>query len=154
MNVVDEPSEIPAEYVPEPNEPDPETVIPPPELEIVVVPEKVFVPDRASVPALDLVKPYAPDRTPEMVAVTPDDTSIVESAPIATVPDHSPAALNDSAPAGENPVPEIVKFSETVIAVVTFSVDPLATVVAASVVPNAATFDTSMTPALTVVVPV
>ena len=39
VNVVDEPSEIPAEYVPEPNEPDPETVIPPPELEIVVVPE-------------------------------------------------------------------------------------------------------------------
>jgi hypothetical protein len=89
-----------------------------------------------------------------MVAVTPDDTSIVESAPIATVPDHCPAALNDNAPAGENPVPEIVKFSGTVIAEVTFSVAPLATVVAASVVPNDATFDISMTPALTVVAPV
>ena len=39
VNVVDAPSEIPAEYVPEPNEPDPETLIPPPELEIVVAPE-------------------------------------------------------------------------------------------------------------------
>jgi hypothetical protein len=39
VNVVDVPSAIPAEYVPEPNEPVPETLIPPPESAIVVVPE-------------------------------------------------------------------------------------------------------------------
>ncbi len=39
VNVVDEPSEIPAEYEPDPSDPEPETVIPPPDAEIVVVPE-------------------------------------------------------------------------------------------------------------------
>jgi len=39
VRVVDEPSEIPAEYEPDPSDPEPETVIPPPDAEIVVVPE-------------------------------------------------------------------------------------------------------------------
>ena len=39
VNVVDEPSEIPAEYEPDPSDPEPETVIPPPDAEMVVVPE-------------------------------------------------------------------------------------------------------------------
>ena len=39
VNVVDEPSEIPAAYEPDPSDPEPDTVIPPPVAEIVVVPE-------------------------------------------------------------------------------------------------------------------
>jgi len=39
VNVVDEPSEIPDEYEPDPSDPEPETVIPPPDAEMVVVPE-------------------------------------------------------------------------------------------------------------------
>jgi len=57
VNELDDPSETFPAYDPEPSEPDPDTVMDPPEFEIVVEPEYVLVADNVSVPALVFVTP-------------------------------------------------------------------------------------------------
>ena len=52
--------------MPLPNEPEPDTVIPPPEFAIVVAPVYEFAPDNVNVPALDLVN------VPVPVAIAPE----------------------------------------------------------------------------------
>ena len=133
--------------------PDPETVMEPPEFEMVVEPEYVLVADNASVPALVFVTPYAPLIAPDTVAVFPDATWIVASPESVTVPDHPLVSVKFSAPADDAPVPVIVRFSPTVTPADTASVAPLDTVVAPSVVPSAAAFEIVSVPPDTVVAP-
>jgi hypothetical protein len=177
VSVVEAPSEIAPAYVPDPSEPEPEIVTPPPLSLMVVEPVYVLVPDIVSVPALDLVKVPVPIATaPEIVVVpmpstvrfvfvpdTPfdkvkvDDAStwISDAPPKLTTPEivFEPAVLR-SAPADDEPVPVMVIGSPSEIPPDTANVPPSETVVAPAGVPSAVAFDTASVPTETVVAPV
>jgi hypothetical protein len=169
VNVVDEPSAIPAEYVPDPNEPVPDTVIPPPEAEIVVDPEYVFVPESVSVPEPDFVtvpdpvaiapetvnEPdplkvvlmFEPDTPPDNVNVEASDMNV--DAPVTvTSPEivFAPATFL-STPFVDTPVPATENASASVIGPDISRAAPELTVVAPALVPSAPLFFADTTPA-------
>jgi hypothetical protein len=169
VNVVDEPSAIPAEYEPDPNEPVPDTVIPPPEAEIVVDPEYVFVPESVSVPEPDFVTvpdpvaiapetvnepvplkvvlTFEPDTPPDNVNVEASDMNV--DAPVTvTSPEivFAPATFR-STPFVDTPVPATENASARVIGPDISRAAPELTVVAPALVPSAPLFFAETTPA-------
>ena len=155
----------------------PDTVMLPPDVLIVVVPEYVFEPDNVSVPVPDFVNvpepvviaaiddvPTLSTVNPMSVPVTPPDNvndepvSICTSdaANIVTAPEivFVPLVLR-IAPVVEIPVPEIVNASPTNKPTpLICTAAPEATVVAPAVVPRAELLLTTITPASTEVAPV
>lgn len=169
VNVVDEPSAIPAEYEPDPNEPVPDTVTPPPEAEIVVDPEYVFVPESVSVPEPDFVtvpdpvaiapetvnEPdplkvvlmFEPDTPPDNVNVEASDMNV--DAPVTvTSPEivFAPATFR-STPFDDTPVPATENASVREIGPDSSRAAPELTVVAPALVPSAPLFFADTTPA-------
>lgn len=138
MNVVEDPSEMTPAYEPEPSEPVPDTVIPPPEAAIVVEPEYVFAPDNVKVPAPDFVT------VPDPVAIAPE--TVIEPAPpyveLMFVPDTPPDNVNVDASdmTVEAPVnvtrPEMVFAPETLrTAPFDETPEPVTEIASASVIP-------------------
>jgi len=137
----------------------------------------VFVADNVSVPAPDFVKVpvpvaiaaetvevptlsmvrfvFVPVIPPDIVKVVPESIWISDVAPRVIAPDQ--IFVPDvfcSAPADDEPSPEIVNASAMVTLPDTLIDAPLVTDVAAAVVPKLDAFDTAIEPALTVVAPV
>jgi hypothetical protein len=121
VNDVDDPSEMTPAYEPEPSEPVPDTVIPPPEAAIVVEPEYVFVPDNVKVPAPDFVT------VPDPVAIAPE--TVIEPTPpyveLMFVPDTPPDNVNVDASDRTVDAPVNVTRPEMVFAPETLRTTPL-----------------------------
>jgi hypothetical protein len=106
------------------------------------------------VPPFD--KPKLPDTTPDIVPVVEFATCTVASADNATVPDNVPAAEKFTAPADNKPAPAIVNGSAELKEPLpaTWSVAPLATVVAPAIVPREVLLLITTVPLLMLVAPV
>lgn len=112
--------------------------------------------ETVEVPTLSMVRfVFVPEMPPDIVKVVPVSIWISDVAPRVIAPDQTLVPdVFCSAPADDEPSPEIVNASATVTLPDTLIDAPLVTDVAAAVVPKLDAFDTAIEPALTVVAPV
>ena len=112
--------------------------------------------ETVEVPTLSMVRfVFVPEIPPDIVKVVPESIWISDVAPSVIAPDQTfVPEVFCSAPADDEPLPEIVNGSATVNPPDNVIAAPLDTVVAPSVAPKLDTFDTAIEPSLTVVAPV
>ena len=112
--------------------------------------------ETVEVPTLSMVRfVFVPEMPPDIVKVVPESIWISDVAPRVIAPDQTLVPdVFCSAPADDEPSPEIVNASPTLTPPDNVIDAPLDTVVAPPVVPKLDAFDTAIEPALTVVAPV